>query len=76
MLVYYRARLESTYIPALRSSLKDCVHLFRDDQDDGFSTVRQGLLAFQNLIFDGNTPPPPSPGQAMTDRHSLLVIKA
>lgn len=71
MLVYYRARLESTYIPALRSSLKDCVHLFRDDQGDGFTTIRQGLLAFQNLIFDGNTP-----GQVMTDRHSILVIKA
>ncbi|GMF81866.1 unnamed protein product [Aspergillus oryzae] len=54
-----------------RSSLKDCVHLFRDDQGDGFTTIRQGLLAFQNLIFDGNTP-----GQVMTDRHSLLVIKA
>ncbi|GMG42479.1 unnamed protein product [Aspergillus oryzae var. brunneus] len=54
-----------------RSSLKDCVHLFRDDQGDGFTTIRQGLLAFQNLIFDGNTP-----GQVMTDRHSILVIKA
>ncbi|KAE8422878.1 hypothetical protein BDV36DRAFT_244721 [Aspergillus pseudocaelatus] len=70
MLIYYRARLESTYIPNLRSSLKDCEHLLHEDRDDEFSPVCQCLQNFHQLIFHGNFP-----GQALTDRHSLLVIK-
>ncbi|KNG83331.1 hypothetical protein ANOM_008385 [Aspergillus nomiae NRRL 13137] len=71
MLTYYRARLESTYIPSLRSTLKDCEQLFHDDKHDEFVPARQRLQAFHQLVFDGN-----SPGQAVTDRHSVLIVKA
>ncbi|OGM40065.1 hypothetical protein ABOM_011281 [Aspergillus bombycis] len=71
MLTYYRARLESTYIPSLRSSLKDCEQFFRDDKDDEFTPVHQRLQAFHRLIFDGSIP-----GQSVTGRHSVLVVEA
>ncbi|KAE8382272.1 hypothetical protein BDV26DRAFT_15470 [Aspergillus bertholletiae] len=71
MLTYYGSRLASTYIPNVRSSLKDCEYLFHGHQNDEFSPVRLRLLEFHKLVFETN-----SPDQALMDRQSVLATRA
>jgi hypothetical protein len=69
MLIYYSHRLESTYIPNLRSGLKDCDSISRYDDDDRFATARQGLDSLRQLTFTIDT-------QTLLERHDMLVTKA
>lgn len=71
MLAYYEDRLESTYIPNLRLSLKGCNVIFNDGNSTNFTTARQELLVLRELTFDVA-----KPGQALIDRHNTLVTKA
>jgi hypothetical protein len=71
MLAYYEDRLESTYIPNLRLSLKGCNAVFNDGDSDNFATARHELLVLRELTFDVA-----KPGQTLIDRHNTLVTKA
>ncbi|PGH14770.1 hypothetical protein AJ80_05814 [Polytolypa hystricis UAMH7299] len=67
MLGYYSRRLEGTYIPNLRSSLKDCkTTLFQQGDDDQFDTSRQDLRDLHQLAFTNNA------SQTLMDRQNTL----
>lgn len=71
MLAYYEDRLEDTYIPNLRLSLKICNTVFNDANNDKFTTARNQLSVFQNQTFAGL-----KAGQSLIGRHGTLVTKA
>ncbi|THV46494.1 hypothetical protein BGAL_0381g00010 [Botrytis galanthina] len=71
MLAYYEDRLEDTYIPNLRLSLKSCNTVFNDANNDKFTTARNELSVFQNQTFAGL-----KAGQRLIGRHGTLVTKA
>ncbi|KAF7922174.1 hypothetical protein BELL_0761g00090 [Botrytis elliptica] len=71
MLAYYEDRLEETYIPNLRLSLKSCNTTLNDDNNDKLATARNELLVLQNQTFARL-----EAGQRLIDRHGTLVTKA
>ncbi|KAF5876693.1 putative zf-mynd domain-containing protein [Botrytis fragariae] len=71
MLAYYEDRLEETYIPNLRLSLKSYNTTFNDYNNDRFATARNELSVLQNQTFARL-----ETGQRLIDRHSTLVTKA
>ncbi|KAF7912219.1 uncharacterized protein EAF01_001240 [Botrytis porri] len=71
MLAYYEDRLEDTYIPNLRLSLKNCNTVFNDDNNDKFARARNELSVLQNQTFATL-----EAGQRLIDRHGTLVTKA
>ncbi|KAM0134264.1 hypothetical protein ACHAP3_005577 [Botrytis cinerea] len=71
LLAYYEDRLENTYIPNLRLSLKGCNTVFSDGNNDKFATARNELSALQNLAFARL-----KAGQTLIDRHGMLTTKA
>ncbi|TGO25192.1 hypothetical protein BPAE_0085g00120 [Botrytis paeoniae] len=71
MLAYYEDRLEDTYIPNLRLSLKSCNTTFNDDNNDKFATARNELSVLQNQTFARL-----EAGQRLINRHGTLVTKA
>ncbi|TGO64971.1 hypothetical protein BOTNAR_0082g00130 [Botryotinia narcissicola] len=71
MLAYYEDRLEDTYIPNLRLSLKSCNTVFNDANNDKFTTARNELSVLQNQTFSGL-----KAGQRLIGRHGTLVTKA
>ncbi|KAB8234338.1 uncharacterized protein BDW43DRAFT_310359 [Aspergillus alliaceus] len=56
MLTYYCPRLESTYVPNLKSNLKECCRIFHDDEDDNFVPACRHLRARPQLIFSKDLP--------------------
>ncbi|TGO12424.1 hypothetical protein BTUL_0089g00490 [Botrytis tulipae] len=71
MLAYDEDRLEDTYIPNLRLSLKSCNTVFNDANNDKFTTARNELSVLQNQTFSGL-----KAGQRLIGRHGTLVTKA
>ena len=71
MLDYYKYRLESTYIPDLRSSLKECDHLLKPIDNAQCSEALQQLSILRGLTFDHQ------PSESiLLDRHDNLVTQA
>ncbi|KAE8393508.1 hypothetical protein BDV23DRAFT_180574 [Aspergillus alliaceus] len=56
MLTYYCPRLESTYVPNLKSNLKECCRIFHGDKDDNFVPACRHLRARPQLIFSKDLP--------------------
>lgn len=71
MLGFYKCRLESTYIPDLRSSLKKCDHLLEPISDAHYSEAMQHLSILRGLAFDQQ----PSTN-TLLDRYENLVSQA
>jgi hypothetical protein len=71
MLGFYKYRLESTYIPDLRSSLKECDHLLKPISNAQYSEAMQQISILRGLAFDHQ------PSESiLLDRHDNLVSQA
>ena len=71
MIRYQYSRIEQSYIPSLRSVLKECDSVFDVWVQDDFVAALSELSDLRKLTFGVVVP-----GQTLTEKHSNLITKA
>ncbi|KAH8596150.1 hypothetical protein B0O99DRAFT_686195 [Bisporella sp. PMI_857] len=71
MLDFYKHRLEGTYIPDLRASLKGCDHLSKPIGSGQYTEAIQQVPSLRELIFDYQLS-----GSTILERHNSIASQA